>query len=272
MNIDPADRSRLGGKGFQLQRISSYCNVSPFFTLAFDDPEELMVSRNREIILERCSALGFQTMAVRSSANSEDSSGASFAGMFVSKLGVRPSGLIKAIEDVLDSVRGSRVRIYCGEHGIDPSSLQMSVVIQKMVRSRVSGVCFTRSDEHPQAVAVEACWGLGESLVSGGVTPDTCFVDRSTLGIVRTMTGYQEKRLILRDRGVVQETVPFYLRNAGKLSDEEVTGIARTALLLEGRLEFDALDMEWAFDEREFYVLQARPYTGFHRGSARRDE
>ena len=52
----------------------------------------------------------------------------------------------------------------------------MAVVVQKMVQSEVSGISFT---VHPvtkdkNQMVVEAGFGLGEAIVGGMVTPDTC--------------------------------------------------------------------------------------------------
>ena len=81
-------------------------------------------------------------------------------------------------------------------------------------------------------MVVEAVRGLGEKLVGGLVTPDT-YIESG-------------ERYLSRD-------VPI-------LSDDE---LAEVILLTKRVAEFlgYAVDIEWAYEQDELYLLQARPIT-----------
>jgi phosphoenolpyruvate synthase/pyruvate phosphate dikinase len=255
--------SKAGGKAYQLYRLKRWCNVPPFFVIAFKNPQEISDPENQQLIIEQCRNQEFELMAVRSSATCEDSPQASFAGMFETVLGARPSELIGAITEVLNSVSRERVADYCEAQGLAQNKIRMAVIVQRIINSRVSGVCFTQL-QNSKPILMEACYGLGEVLVSGKVTPDTYMVDRNDLSVIRESIGYQKVRLTMRVDGEkpIYEEIPFHKRNARKLTYEEVRAIAQTCLLIEKRLAFGAADIEWAFEGDVLYILQARPYLG----------
>lgn len=267
MEINPIpELSKVGGKAHQLHRLAEWCNVPPFFTIAFHDPHEIDDPSAQRMILHECIRRQFKVMAVRSSASLEDSAQASFAGIFETMLNVREHNLIDAIRRVLASVGAGRVAEYCRAHGLNNTDIRMAVIVQVMVRSRVSGVCVTRLSAGGDSLIVEACFGLGEALVSGKVSPDRYVVDRTTLGLRSQSIGYQTALLSPSisgsDRPIYVE-VPFYRRNARKLTTDEIHDVASAALTIEHRLSFDAADVEWAFEGNILYILQARPYAVF---------
>ena len=255
--------SKIGGKAYNLRRLSELCQVPAFFVIAFSNAKEIDDELNQEIIKNEFIKRNFEVVAVRSSANCEDEATASFAGMFHTVLGVKLPGLVEAIREVLSSAKSERVTAYEKMHNLSNLDIRMSVIIQKLVRSRVSGVCFSRSDSTPDFITIEACYGLGEALVSGKVTPDFYAIDRHTLNIQNKKIGYQSLQLELGSNAPEYRTVPFYLRASMKLSKSEIGIIARNALKIERELEFPAADIEWAIEDDDLYITQARPYTGF---------
>jgi pyruvate,water dikinase len=266
MLIDPDPAASIvGGKAFQLYRLKEVCAIPAFFTLAFDDPGEIDDVEVQQEILRHFEASGFSSVAVRSSATNEDSTYASFAGMYETVLNVDRSGLISAIKLVSNSINNPRVADYIRARGILEVDNRMNVIVQEMVDGRVSGVCFTRMHDDRDTLIIEACLGLGEALVSGKVSPDSYLVDRETLGILSMSVGYQRTLLRARASGWRHpdyEEVPFHKRNARKLNDQEIRAVAETALSIEKHLQFDSADVEWTFELSNLYVLQARPYTG----------
>lgn len=267
MLIDPRPSlSRVGGKAYQLYQLKRVCKVPPFFTLVFGNPEEISDKKNQQRIIAQCQNQNFELMAVRSSATCEDSPKASFAGMFKTVLGVRPLELIDAISEVLNSVFSRRVADYCQAQGLTQREIRMAVIVQKMIDCRVSGVCFTRTQSDKNSILLEACFGLGEALVSGEITPDTYIINRSNLSVIKESIGYQKAMLKISSDNKNKtrfEDIPFYKRNARKLTRSEVDDIARASLSIEERLAFDAADIEWAYEKDALFILQARWYTGW---------
>ena len=122
-------------------------------------------------------------VAVRSSATSEDSEEASFAGLQDTYLWQ------KGEAQLLDAVRRCWASLYNPESvayrlrlDIPEDDLAMAVVVQTMVNSRCSGVMFTRSPTtgDKSVITIEGSWGLGSSIVSGEVTPDKFVVNKIT--------------------------------------------------------------------------------------------
>src|SRR5690242_13991993 len=148
-----------------------------------EDLQKEIAAHYRKLHAHRAGPEDGEPVAVRSSATSEDSTEASFAGLQDTYLWVR--GVDSVIEHVhrcwaslyaIESVMYRR-RLKMPEQG-----LAMGVVIQSMIDSRCSGVMFTRSPNtgDRSVVVVEASWGLGSAVVSGEVTPDKYVVGKIT--------------------------------------------------------------------------------------------
>lgn len=249
----------LGGKGYQLSLLKDICSVPEFFVIAFDNFNEANDSSIQNTILEYYNKMKFDLVSVRSSATLEDSVKTSFAGMFETKLNVNKDNLIEAIREVVSSAANDRVKEYCKLNNIDYNLLKMRVAIQKMVDSRISGVCFTRTADHLNSMLIEACFGLGEALVSGTVTPDTFQINRDNFKIEKQVISYQKNMLTLNEKNYRE--VPLHKRNARKLTDDEIKELVQISLKIEKKLNYKAVDIEWAFENDKLYILQARPIT-----------
>ncbi len=112
--------------------------------------------------------------AVRSSSPEEDLSGASFAGGYETLLGVNGEDILDAVKKAFISCMDERVFFYKHQNGFDTSVLRIAVVIQEQISSDVSGVAFSLNPLNNcfDEVVINANSGLGESIVSGMITPD----------------------------------------------------------------------------------------------------
>ena len=209
-------------------------------------------------------------MAVRSSATSEDSAEASFAGLQDTYLWVHGG------QSVLDHVRRCWASLYSVEsvtyrlrRGIPETDLAMAVVVQQMVGSRSSGVMFTRSPltGDRSVIAIDASWGLGSAVVSGDVTPDSFVVNKVTGEIVRrkvaTKTRWHQPDP--GGHGVVETDVPAQLRDVPSLSDDEIAELVAIARKVEAHYGCPQ-DIEWAVSRtappgENVFLLQSRPET-----------
>ena len=123
-------------------------------------------------------------VAVRSSATAEDGAEDSFAGQQDTYLWV------VGADAVLDHVRrcwgslfSARSIAYRVDRGIAHDDVEMGVAVQRMVQARAAGVAMTLNPANGDRskIAIEASFGLGESVVSGTVTPDNLLVDKVVL-------------------------------------------------------------------------------------------
>ncbi|MDP2384776.1 MAG: phosphoenolpyruvate synthase [Bacteroidota bacterium] len=213
-------------------------------------------------------------VAVRSSATAEDLPTASFAGQHESYLNISGAdAVVKAAHDCFVSLYNARAIKYRIDNGFDHSKVALSVGIQLMVRSdkACSGVAFTIEPDSgfKNAIVITGCWGLGENIVQGAVTPDEFHVFKPSIGkfeksIISKKLGSKAKTLIYKSDGIgtVNIDTPIDLQKAWTLSDKEIETIAKWALIIEEHYKLP-MDIEWAKDgvSGELYIVQARPET-----------
>lgn len=203
------------------------------------------------------------TFAVRSSGLSEDSAGASFAGLYESYLNLRSFTAVRdAVLKCYRCLWQPRAVHYRTLKGIDHSKEAMAVVVMQTVASAVSGVAFSLNpvtgarDE----VIINASWGFGEAVVSGFVSPDN-YVALKDGTLARKDVFEKHIRIVPTEEGTAQEPVPAELANEAALSDDQVAHVAKTTAAIEAQYGCP-IDIEFAYDARgRFYLLQARPIT-----------
>jgi pyruvate,water dikinase len=200
--------------------------------------------------------------AVRSSALSEDSAQASFAGEFETVLNVHTATEIRsAIDTVYHSRHSERVQAYSQVKGL-AAAHEIAVVVQQLVCADCAGVMFTANPITGQRdqIVINAAWGLGEAIVSGRVTPDTLTVDKATGRILKRETADKQVMTVLVEHHTEERPVPEDRRHALVLSDVEADELAQWGVRIEqfyGR----PMDIEWARAGKQFAIVQARPIT-----------
>jgi pyruvate,water dikinase len=215
-------------------------------------------------------------VAVRSSATLEDLPEASFAGQqetFLNVVGAE--NVVHAVKKVFASLFTERAIIYRIHHNFKHENVAISVGIQRMIRSSksVSGVMFTLDTESgfDQVILINSSYGLGESIVQGSVNPDEFIVSKPLVRsnfypILSKKLGAKKHKVIsTEDQGeAVTSIVPVSLQDQAhySLTDQEITSLARQALLIEEHYG-KAMDIEWAkdYEDLQLYILQARPET-----------
>ena len=193
--------------------------------------------------------------AVRSSSNLEDSGEYSFAGLFETKLGVNKKDLTKTILEIMSS-HSERLAEFCKLSKKDPSQIKISVIVQRMVNSDVSGVCFTLNpvNKNKDEIIIEAGLGLGEFVVQNEITPDFYRVGKGDLEILEKRVFAQHKKLVLESP---PKQAPIFVYNQ-KLPDEKIQELAEAAKRIEACMGFPS-DIEWTIENNNLYILQARP-------------
>jgi pyruvate,water dikinase len=201
-------------------------------------------------------------VAVRSSACAEDSETASFAGQQETYLHVRGvHAVVGRVRDCWASFFSERALFYRSRKG-SLDDLGMAVVVQRMVQADVAGVLFTCDpvQRRHDRMVVEAVLGLGEAVVSGEVTPDHYVLKRD--GRVKKAQVMTQPYAIVSvpEGGTRERELSAQEGGSRKLADEQLAALARIGADLEERLGCPQ-DIEWALQDGEIYVLQARPVT-----------
>ncbi len=205
---------------------------------------------------------GFQ-VAVRSSAPEEDLEGASFAGGYLSIMGVTRPTLEDAIRQAFLSCLDYRVFVYKRMRGFDPLDPRIAVVVQQQIDSEIAGVGFSLNpltNDFDEAV-INSNWGLGETVVAGLSTPDTYVVDKVSLQTVKSTLGSKETSLWLStsDQSTSRQN---YRADEWTLQPEEIVRVTRLICEVEKHFR-KAMDIEWSLAKNELWLLQARPITAF---------
>ena len=214
------------------------------------------------------------SVAIRSSATSEDLEGASFAGQHETMLNVRgETAVLKAIKQCFASLFTDRAIAYRVHKGFGQIGNLLSVGVQRMVRSDLacSGVMFTLDTESgfDNVVYITGSWGLGEMIVQGAVNPDQFYVFKPSIGrfedpIIEKKLGSKQQKLVYAEKGpgMMDVEVSEADRQRFVLSDEEIVKLAEWACIIEDHYK-KHMDIEWAKDgiTGEMYIVQARPET-----------
>jgi phosphohistidine swiveling domain-containing protein len=202
-------------------------------------------------------------LAVRSSSPEEDLEGASFAGGYETALGVTPAALPQAIRSAFSSAFDERVFVYKQQHGFVVEQPRMAVIVQQQINSEVAGVGFSLNpltNDYDEAV-INANWGLGESVVSGAVTPDHFLVNKVDGKIIEKKLGAKQVSIGLDPAGGTFEQKD-HPSSELTLNDTQLRELTETIGRIEAHYE-KPIDIEWAYAGGRLHILQARPITAY---------
>jgi pyruvate, water dikinase len=203
-------------------------------------------------------------VAVRSSATAEDQPDASFAGQQDTYLWIKGADeVVNHVVRCWASLYTDRAISYRAESGYSNLDVAMAVAVQQMVLPKCAGVAFTidPTNGDRSKVVIDSAWGLGETVVSGSVTPDNYVVDKVIYEIVKRTVSVKECELVVEGGEVVHRELEGDRATEPSITDDEIKALARLARQAEkhfGRPQ----DTEWAIDhEGVLFLLQSRPET-----------
>jgi pyruvate, water dikinase len=204
-------------------------------------------------------------VAVRSSATAEDTSADSFAGMNETFLNVTGADeVVDAVRRCWASLFGARTIYYRAKRGFGQADMDIAVVVQRQIAAVKAGVMFTIDPATGAAdrLVIEGAFGLGESVVSGSVSPDRYVIDKDDLAVVTRALGRKELAIdSVPTGGTVRRQLTTQEASRPVLSDDEAGKLAELGRRIE-RHYGAPQDTEWAIDEDGgIWILQARPVT-----------
>ena len=202
-------------------------------------------------------------VSVRSSATCEDGTASAWAGQLETFLDVAPEDVPSLVRACWLSIFRAPALAYGAAHGYGAGQLGVAVVVQRMVASEVSGIGFSVHPvtQEPDLRLIEACFGLGEAIVSGKIAPDQYVVRRGAKEIVENARGRQRKGLFLESGAPEPVWRELGERGAApKLTDPQILEYAGLLDRIEAHYGHP-VDTEWALQDGDFHVLQSRPIT-----------
>ena len=258
----------------ELAKTNPAAKASVLSSLRQDVTEAPLSEEVRRRIENLYHKLGAERVAVRSSGTAEDLPGYSFAGQYDTYLGIANlKDCIEAIKKCWASLWTLRAYEYREKNGFDHLKINMAVIVQSLIAADASGVIFTVDPLTGERgnIVIEACFGLGEALVSGKVTPDRFIVGKNNLKIHHHTISEKEIECVLDSNGSVKErTVPNEKSTACCLDKKQVKRLAKLARKIETGFDCPQ-DIEWALCKKKIYFLQSRPVTALPPEKSRED-
>lgn len=142
----------------------------------------------------------------------------------------------------------------------------IGVAVLQMVNAKAAGVLFTLNPANGDRtkIMIDGNWGLGESVVSGSVTPDQWVVDKVVLEVITRTISKKGLEYILDPAGKVTiSEIPQDRQSIPCLTDKEVIALAKGAKSIEGHYGMPQ-DIEWVIDKdlpfpENVFFVQTRP-------------
>jgi phosphohistidine swiveling domain-containing protein len=215
-----------------------------------------------EEIIAEFKKLNADFVAVRSSATAEDGSDAAWAGQLESYLNTTEATLLENVKKCWASLFTPRAIHYRFDKGFYASKVSVAVVVQKMIDSEVAGVAFS---VHPvtqdqNQMLIEACYGLGEAIVSGSISPDNYVIDKQFSILDKNVLKQTRKIVRGKNGGIKEKLVSTKEQNNQKLDDASIKDLAALVVKVEKHYGFPC-DIEWAMENGKLFILQSRPIT-----------
>ncbi|WP_281975208.1 phosphoenolpyruvate synthase [Halobacillus litoralis] len=200
--------------------------------------------------------------AVRSSATAEDLPNASFAGQHETYLNIMGvDAILQHISKCWASLFTDRAVIYRIQNGFDHSQVNLSVIVQRMVFPKASGILFTADPitSNRNLLSIDASFGLGEALVSGLVSAD-CYKVMEEEIVDRRIA---HKKLAIygrKDGGTETQQIDLAQQKTQTLTDHQILELARIGRQIEAYFGCPQ-DIEWCLVDETIFIVQSRPIT-----------
>ncbi len=247
-SLKPDDREAIGALSAEIRRTLEGIAIPDDLAAAITGP---------------LARLGEQAAyAVRSSATAEDLPTASFAGQQDSYLNVAgPAAILQHVSRCWASLFTERAVTYRLRNGFDHRKVHMAVVVQQMVDPAASGILFTADPvtSNRKVASVEACFGLGEALVSGLVNADAYQVRGGEI-IAKAVAA---KRLAIHASpagGTQEQAIGPEQQEQPALTDAQVVQLVELGRQIEAHFGRPQ-DIEWCLVDDAFHIVQSRPIT-----------
>jgi phosphohistidine swiveling domain-containing protein len=210
-----------------------------------------------------CNRLGDVSLAVRSSALHEDTHNTSAAGLHETVLGVRSfEAVCAAVLRCYASIYHERAMAYLVRLPLaSRRRASVALVVQRMVRADAAGVLFTADpvSGDRSIMTIESAWGIGSSVVDGGISPDVFQLERVSGKIRARQIG--DKPYAVRDTQdgtVTRVALSAQTRTLPSLDDAQIRSLHTLGDVIEHNAGAPR-DVEWAFEDGVLWALQSRP-------------
>lgn len=228
----------------------------------------------KESIEKSFNELSTEFVAVRSSATAEDGLDHAWAGQLDSHLNITKDEVVEHVQKCWSSLFTPRAIFYRFEKDLHKTNISVAVVVQKMVNSEKSGIAFSVHPvtEDRNQIIIEAGLGLGEAIVSGQITPDSYVVEKDSRNILDINVNTQNKALYRKENGGNEwKDLSDEEANRQVLTEEQIKELSELIIKIENHYNLPQ-DIEWAYENGKFYIVQSRPITTLSGSATNTDE
>lgn len=211
-------------------------------------------------IMDQFRSLKTAKVIVRPSVSMTETEIASWAGELEYYSNVVEKILIERIKQCWSSLFSPAALFYRFGRNLADENISISVIVQRMLISDISGICYT---QHPVTAAsdqivIEAGFGLGAGVIRNKIDPDTYVVkkDRKKT-IVDKRVLNQHVMVVPSSIGVKSIRVPEARRERQKLSDKQIASLAEVCSKVE-KIFKAPQEIEWAIERDKIYIVQTR--------------
>jgi len=181
---------------------------------------------------------------------------------FNSYLNVRESDLIEKVVLCWQSLWNERAIEYRAKYNVK-TEFSHGVVIQEMIKSKLSGVIFTANPINGirNEILINASYGLGEAIVSGKVNPDQYIIDKMSGKALKNEISSKEIVCQYTQDGIEYVPAPEKSRRISSLKENHIRAIVEESVRIEDYFG-KPQDIEFAFDDNDkLFVVQSRQIT-----------
>lgn len=208
-------------------------------------------------------------VAIRSSSWEEDTEAATRAGEFDTFLFIRgEQAVLEHLKRAWSGLWTDRAIHNRAALGFEAMQTGGGVLVQRMIRARVSGVLQTinAAEGRQDEMVINAGLGLGEGVVSGTVAADQIVVAKDSVGAeaplrLRYHTADKREQVVFdeqRGYGTVHRETRYHQRLRPALEYIEIRELVQAAAKLETAYGYP-LDIEFGIEGARLYILQVRP-------------
>jgi pyruvate,water dikinase len=112
-----------------------------------------------------------------------------------------------------------------------------------------------------EEILINSTWGLGDTLVSGEIVPDTFILTKNPLKVIQRTLGEKERTSEIGANNLVRVDTPQDKRSHFTLDTKTLHDIAEVGMKIEMGME-SPQDIEWCIQsDGSLVILQSRPIT-----------
>lgn len=142
------------------------------------------------------------------------------------------------------------------EGGLNLDNVGVSIAVQKMINSSVSGNLLT-SYPTPNQIIIEASYGLRSTMLEQEIIPDKYLISKELIIEDKTIGKQTWKHCLNEDGNTIKENIPKELETRQKLSDEYIMKLAEIGKKIE-ELFKEPMNIEWCIDGQEIFVISSK--------------